>query len=313
MFVTASIGIAMTRGPSVTSEDLLRNADTALYRAKQAGRARHVMFDDGMRQADLKQLDTQGDVQRALEQEEFCLFYQPIVQLSTGRIVGAEALLRWDHPKHGLLPPGQFLPFVEEMDLVHPLNVWVLEQASLQITEWRRLLSECSDLRVWVNISARQLARPDLAEAVADVLGRSGIDPTAILLEITEQGVMRDVDSAARTLWALRSLGVGLAVDDFGTGYSSLVHLRQFPLSAVKIDRSFVEELDNNGESTAIVTAVIGLAHALGLTVVAEGIESEVQLERLRDLGCDFGQGFLFALPASAAQIAETLRENPTG
>jgi diguanylate cyclase (GGDEF)-like protein len=296
--VTVSIGIAMGR-TGMTPEELLREADTALYRAKNAGRAQHATFKETMRDSALKRLDMEEELRGGLERREFRLFYQPIVDLRSGWIAGAEALVRWEHPTRGLLAPAVFLACAEDTGLIVPISAWIIEEAALQVSEWRRILPASREPTVWVNLSARQLSRPDLAETIAETLGRTQTEAAAILLEITERGVLEDAETATRAMWSLKAIGVGLAVDDFGTGYSSLMHLREFPLDVVKIDQSFVAGLGRAPENAAIVAAVIGLAHALGLRVVAEGVETESQLAMLCDLECDFGQGFLFAPPAT--------------
>jgi diguanylate cyclase (GGDEF)-like protein len=308
--VTVSIGIAIGRA-GVLAEQLLREADTALYRAKRAGRAQNATFTDSMRVGSPEGRDVEAELRAALERREFRLFYQPIVDLRSGGIAGVEALLRWDHPTRGLLAPADFLPLAEDTALIVPIGAWVLEEAALQVSEWRRILPASCELTVWVNLSARQLSRPNLAEVVAEVLGRTGTEAAALLLEITERGEMEDAETVGRVMWSLKSTGVALAVDNFGTGHSSLMHLREFPLHAVKIDGSFVAGFGENREDAAIVTAMIGLAHALGLSVVAEGVETELQLETLRGLDCDFAQGFLFAPAVPADALTDLLRGAP--
>jgi len=307
--VTVSIGIAVGRAGALP-EELLREADTALYQAKRAGRSQHATFTERMREGSLQRLDLEGELREGLDRREFRLHYQPIVDLSSGRIAAAEALLRWEHPTRGLLAPADFLSCAEDTGLIVPMSAWILEEAALQVAGWRRIPPVAREPTVWVNLSARQVARPDLAEVVAEVLGRTGTEASALVLEITERGVMEDADSASRSMWSLEATGVRLAVDDFGTGYSSLVHLREFPLSAVKIDRSFVAGLDHDRGNAAIVKAVIDLAHALGLTVVAEGVETGSELDALRALGCDFGQGFLLAPPVAAGAFTDLLRRD---
>jgi diguanylate cyclase (GGDEF)-like protein len=307
--VTASIGIAVG-GSGGPPEELLQEADMALYQAKRAGRAQHITFTERMREDSLQRLDLEGELREAVAQHEFRLFYQPIVDLRSGRIVGGEALLRWEHPTRGLLAPADFLSCAEETGLMVPMTAWALGEAVGEVSGWRRILPASQEPTVWVNLSSQQLSWPDLAKVVAGVLARTGTHAASLLLEITERGVMEDAATASQAMTSLKSTGVRLAVDDFGTGYSSLMHLREFPLSAVKIDRSFVAGLTNDRENAAIVTAVIGLAHALGLTVVAEGVETESELEALRGLGCDLMQGFLFAPPVITEEFTDLLRRD---
>jgi len=235
---------------------------------------------------------------RALERNELKVFYQPVVDIKNFSPVGAEALLRWDHPEEGLVFPDRFIPVAEESGLIVPIGAWVLEEASKRQTLWRgqEVLSG-NDFRMEVNLSARQIDHPEIVSAVANVLDRTGISPSNLTLEITESALMRHPETAKEILLALKGLGVMLAIDDFGTGYSSLTYLRAFPLDSLKVDKSFVDEIERDDNAAAIVDAVIRLAHTLGLEVVAEGVETEGQLERLASMGCDFAQGYLFSRP----------------
>jgi diguanylate cyclase (GGDEF)-like protein/PAS domain S-box-containing protein len=307
VFATASIGIALSGGELETPETLLRNADAAMYRAKEHGRARTELFESDAHDRAVRSLRTGNDLHRALERGELRLHYQPIINLEVGRISGFEALVRWQHPERGLVGPNDFVGLAEETGLVVPIGAWVLEEACRQAELWRHA---GSDLSMSVNLSPRQLAEPSLSDDVARVLHITGIDPDAVWLEITENSLMRDAETAVRTLGSLRSLGVRLAVDDFGTGYSSMSYLKRFPVQALKVDRTFVDGLGRDSEDTVICTAVVSLAHALGLRAVAEGVETAEQLAELRTLGCELAQGFLFGRPAPAEEWGERPHEH---
>jgi diguanylate cyclase (GGDEF)-like protein/PAS domain S-box-containing protein len=304
LLVSASVGVAMF-DPEHTAAELVRDADAAMYRAKAQGRGRMQMFDATTREHELQRVHTENALRNALEHDELRVFYQPIFRLRDLQPVGVEALVRWQHPARGLLPPSEFIDVAEDSGLIVPLGAWVLAESCRQVVEWNRELPVDGPLSLSVNLSARQLGEPGLVDSVATILRDAGIDPAQvdIWLEVTETLVLRDPETAATRLAELQALGVRLAVDDFGTGYSSLSYLRRFPVSALKIDRAFVAGLGHSSEDEAIVVAMVRLAHALGLEVVAEGVESEVQLTRLRDIGCDFAQGFLLQVPLPADQL----------
>jgi EAL domain-containing protein (putative c-di-GMP-specific phosphodiesterase class I) len=306
VFVTGSVGIALSGGELETPETLLRNADAAMYRAKEHGRARTELFESDAHDQAVRHLRTGNELHRALERGELRLHYQPIVSLEAGRITGFEALVRWQHPQRGLVQPDDFVGLAEETGLVVPIGSWVLEEACRQAAQWR---DRGSELSISVNLSPRQLAEPGLTDDVARVLHLTGIDPEVLWLEITESTLMRDAETAVRTLGSLRALGVGLAVDDFGTGYSSMSYLKRFPVQALKVDRTFVDGLGRDPEDSAICTAVVTLAHALGLRAVAEGVETAEQLAELRTLGCELAQGYLFGRPAPAEEFGERPEE----
>jgi diguanylate cyclase (GGDEF)-like protein len=293
LFLTGSVGVAIGR-PSDGPEDLLRDADNAMYRAKEQGRPGYAFFDAGMRDKSRRRLQLEQELHFALERDELRLVYQPVFDTATGEAVGAEALLRWDSPR-GPISPSEFIPIAEETGLVMPIGDWVLRTACHQAAAWRREFGR--GLPVSVNIAARQLTRPGLATQVLVALGEAGAEPDDLVLEITEHGVLEDFAAAFRHLQEVRALGVRVAVDDFGTGWSSLSYLQRLPVDELKIDRSFVATLGVEGPSMAIVGALVSLAHGLSLTVVAEGVETEEQLAELRRLGCDFVQGFLLARP----------------
>jgi diguanylate cyclase (GGDEF)-like protein/PAS domain S-box-containing protein len=312
VFVGVSIGIACPDDVDVDPETLIRDADAAMYRAKDRGRARWELFDNAMRASAVDRLDIETALRRALERRELRVYYQPIIELSTGAIDGIEALLRWEHPERGLLNPDDFITVAEETGLIVPIGAWVLDQACRQVQRWQASVPTLPPLRVSVNLSGRQLGHTNLVSDVSTVLADTGIDPGLVELEITESVLMDDVEMSQETLSQLHSLGVKLVVDDFGTGYSSLSYLRRFPVDILKVDRSFIEELDEDNGDSAIVTAIITLAHTLGLTAVAEGVETAGQLSRLRELGCDRAQGFHMARPGTDHDTGELLRTTLT-
>jgi diguanylate cyclase (GGDEF)-like protein/PAS domain S-box-containing protein len=302
VFVTASVGIALSGGAADTPETLLRNADAAMYRAKELGRDRAELFDPREHRRAVDDLRTGNALHRAVERGELRVHYQPMIDLDHGSLMGFEALIRWEHPERGLVPPMEFVPLAEETGLIVPLGVWALEEACKQAVRWHEATPDAPFLSMSVNLSPRQLAEPALPNDVARVLHGTGIQPSALWLEITESTLMRDTESALSALGALRALGLHLAVDDFGSGYSSLAYLQRLPVEALKIDRSFTEGVGTRKDSTAIVDAIVSLARALHLSTVAEGIETREQLRLVRGMGCEIGQGYLFgpARPAEA-------------
>jgi diguanylate cyclase (GGDEF)-like protein/PAS domain S-box-containing protein len=304
VFLTSSIGIAMPSDVGASSESLLRDADSALNRAKDEGRARHVLFVEDYRQSAVHRLRTANDLHQALDENEFRIVYQPEVALGDGQIVAVEALVRWQHPERGLVPPVEFIPLAEETGIVVQIGAWVLEQAVRQARDWLKL---GRPLVVWVNLSARQLAQRDLVETIAGTLNRHGVPAQRLGLEITESALLEDAEHAISTLSSLRELGVRLAIDDFGTGYSSLSYLRQLPIDQLKVDRSFIEGLGIDNEAWPIVAAVTGLAKAMRLTTVAEGVETSEQVDALRQLDCDVAQGYFFTTPQRPANITRLL------
>jgi diguanylate cyclase (GGDEF)-like protein/PAS domain S-box-containing protein len=307
-FLSASIGIALALGGSERPEDLLRDADAAMYRAKERGRGCCEIFDEAMRARAQDRHEIENTLHRAVSREELRVFYQPVVSLYDGECVGVEALVRWQHPDRGLLAPREFIPLAEETGLVVPMGLWVLKAAATQAAEWQRNQREPGRFRLSVNLSGRQLHDPDLADAVHEVLDTVGLDPQTLCVEITESVLMEDADVGS--LKALKAIGVRVSVDDFGTGYSSLGYLRRFPVDEVKIDRSFVARLGTDPADAAIVAAVVSLGHALGVSVVGEGVETEAQLDELRDLGADAAQGFHFAPPQPASDLTPRLLRN---
>ncbi len=311
-FVTASIGIAVARPTGrepVDAELLIRDADAAMYRAKERGRGRCEVFDAEMRARAVRRLETERELRHAVDRNELELHYQPVIGLGSGEIVGLEALVRWRHPERGLLDPSEFVSIAEDSGLIEPIGRWVQETACRQAIGWHDLRPDHRPLDVAVNLSARQVAHRDLADSVREILARTGLDPVNLRLEVTESVLVEESASATATLEALSEIGVRLVLDDFGTGYSSLAYLNRFPFDALKIDRSFVDGLGVEQERTAIVEAVIGMARALSLDAIAEGVENEAQLSELRRLGCDFAQGHLFSRPLAPAKVTSLLHE----
>jgi diguanylate cyclase (GGDEF)-like protein len=297
VFMRTSVGIALATEPGARPEALIRDADAAMYRAKERGGGVYEVFDDQMRERAVRRMETENALHRALDRGEFVMHYQPIVQMATGALHGVEALARWEHPQRGLVMPGEFIEAAEETGLIITLGAWAFEAACRQSAAWG------GPTMMSVNLSARQCGHPDLVATFGEILRRTGADPASVCLEITETALMEDVDTSTATLSALKELGLTLALDDFGTGYSSLRALQHFPVDVVKIDRSFIAPIEHDPQEAAIVAAVISLSHALGLRTVAEGIETIAQVDRLRALGCDLAQGFYFAKPAPPDEV----------
>lgn len=308
VFLSGSIGIATNLPTTETAEDLLRYADVAMYRAKEAGPGTYRVFDPALDSRATRRLEMESALRRALDREELFVVYQPIVSLETGRISGLEALVRWQHPEWGLVGPGDFVPLAEESGLIVPIGGWVLERACAEVKEWERATGRTASLSIGINLSSRQFQDPGLEEVVRAALETSDIDPERLQLEVTESEVIQSAGKIER----LKSLGLRVAIDDFGTGYSSLSYLKSLPVDELKVDRSFVHGMGRHTEDEAIVQTVITLAESLGLGVTAEGIETEDQLDRLRELGCDRGQGFFFARPAPLEKMRELLEADPT-
>jgi diguanylate cyclase (GGDEF)-like protein/PAS domain S-box-containing protein len=311
VFASASIGIALGTGASETPEDLLRNADAALSRAKARGKNRYEVFDRAMHAEAVDRLQMETDLRRALERGELRLLFQPIVALEEGRLAGFEALLRWDHPERGTITPDLFIPLAEETGLISPVGRWVLEEGCRHLAAWDRLAPGARPF-LSINLSARQFGDADLADHVARTVAGCAVDPARVWLEITETVILENAEHVRTTLRRLKELGVQLCMDDFGTGYSSLGYLHRMELDELKIDRSFVSRMEHDPRSAQLVHAIVALAHNLGVRVVAEGVETRAQLDSLRELRCDYAQGFLFApgLPPDAADalLAEDRR-----
>ena len=307
VFCSASVGIAVGREAQAPAK-MLREADAAMYRAKERGRGRAEMFDEVMRRDAFERLRTESDLRRALERDEFRVLYQPIFDTATLRPIAVEALVRWQHPTRGVVGPVEFIPLAEETGLIAPLGRWVLEHAVAEVAGWRERFPDIP-LRVAVNVSAQQLARPEFLHEVRAALEASDLPPDRLGLEITESILIKESGSPRSTLEALREIGVKVLIDDFGTGYSSLARLKRFPLDVIKIDRSFVAGVGAEDEDTAIVAAIVEIARSLGLQVVAEGVEGEVQLQRLGELGCHAVQGYLFSGPLHGDAFASFLAD----
>jgi diguanylate cyclase (GGDEF)-like protein len=302
-FVTASIGIAMADSADRETETLIRDADAAMYRAKERGRGRFELFDDLLRERVLTRLRTETELRRALERDELRVVFQPVVDLGDGSVVAVEALVRWQHPDRGLLEPMEFIPVAEDSGLIGPLGRWVLEAACREGAALQKRFPRPDPLLLCVNTSAHQIADAAFPAEVAAIARRSGLAPGSLALEITETVLMEEAHAPVTVLAQLRDYGLRLMLDDFGTGYSSLGYLKRFPLDVVKVDRSFIAGLGRDDEDSAIVAAVISMAHTLGLTVVAEGVERDEQVDQLRRLGCDRVQGRLLARPLPAGEL----------
>ncbi len=307
--ISASVSIGIAIGSRPTAEQLLQDADLALYTAKDSGRNRAVLFEAGMQSIATERLQLELDLSRALEERQFFLRYQPILELESQRIVGVEALIRWRHPTRGVVEPDEFIPQAEETGRIVAIGRWVLGQACRQAAVWT---SQGHRLGMSVNVSACQLDHEGFAEDVRLALEESGLEPSLLTLEITETALMRDATAAARRLRAIKRLGVRVAIDDFGTGSSSLAYLRQFEVDSIKIDRSFIAAMSDSAEATAIVHTLVELSRLLGIESLAEGIEDQAHLEQLRSQRCDHGQGFLFARPLDAADVEVYLAEEET-
>jgi len=306
LFMHASIGVAVAVGARATAEELLRNADVSMYTAKNNGKNRVEVYEPRMHAAAMARLALRVDLERALERDEFFVLYQPVLQLTTRRIVGVEALLRWRHPHRGVVPPGDFVPLAEETGLIDPIGRWVLEEACRQLRTWDAMWPATA-LTMSVNVSARQLAQSGFVQDVATLVHDHRLARGRLVLELTEGVLLRDSEATLTTLRDLKRTGVRLAIDDFGTGYSSLSYLRQFPIDVIKIDRSFVASMSNGPDETALMQSILKLSDTLHLETVAEGIEDIGQLAQLRTLGADLGQGFLFAKPLAPDAIASLL------
>ena len=308
VFTTASIGIALSASGYQAADDLLRDADIAMYRAKALGKARYELFDTAMHAHAKALLELETDLRRAVEHAEFTLLYQPLVSLETGQITGFEAVVRWDHPTHGLIGPAAFIPIAEETGLIIPIGSWVLRQACRQMKTWQDRYPALADLAVSVNLSARQFAQANLVEEIDGALKETGLEPRRLRIEITESVVMENAASAMAVIDQLRALHIKIDMDDFGTGYSSLSYLQRFSLDHLKIDRSFVTDIDAAGsENAEIVRTIVTLADHLGMDTVAEGVETPGQLARLRELGCRKVQGYLFSKPVGEAEADQLL------
>jgi diguanylate cyclase (GGDEF)-like protein len=311
IFMNASIGIVIGNCEYNEPEYLLRDADTAMYRAKALGKGQYHLFDPVMHTAALERLQLETDLRRGIEQEELVVHYQPIVSLITGRISGFEALVRWRHPKRGLIPPGLFIPIAEETGLITAIGYWVLSESCHQLRTWQQQNSIDPNLFVSVNLSVKQFAQPNLLEQIDQVLEHSQLSPDCLKLEITESAIMDNHQDVATILKELRKRRILISIDDFGTGYSSLSYLHSFPVDTLKIDKSFVQRLNLTSENIGLIPVIISLAKTMNMNVIAEGIELPEQLKILRELNCGLGQGYFFAKPLPGEELINLLSLTP--
>jgi diguanylate cyclase (GGDEF)-like protein/PAS domain S-box-containing protein len=314
VFMGTSIGIAQSGDHAVTADDLLRNADLAMYKAKNGGKGQYVVFEPQMHEALMERLELEDDLRLAIDDRQFTIHYQPIVDLGSRQMLGMEARVRWNHPRYGMLPPMKFIPLAEETNLIVPLGEWILDEACRQVKRWSDQFAGSFDISVTVNISIRQFQQNELVHIVGRALENSGLKPSSLILEITESFMMQETESTIAKLHQLKKLGIRLAIDDFGTGYSSLSYLQRFPIDILKIDKSFVDKIGNGDEGRAVARAIIMMGDSLHLKTIAEGIERPEQIAALQNLGCEAGQGFHFARPLAPeamenflSQKAETL------
>ena len=305
--LTCSVGISLYPQDGVDADSLLKNAGVALYYAKCQGLNSYQFYDADLARASVEDFKLENDLRHAIEKDELELHYQPKIDLRTGQIVGMEALVRWHHPEMGMIPPAQFIPAAEISGLIIPIGAWVLRAACHQIKAWKN--SGWENIRIAVNLSAVQFRNKDLLEQISTILDETGVAADNLELEITESMIMDDIDAASSTMRLLHKLGILISIDDFGTGYSSLNHLKRFPISTVKIDRSFVRDITTDTDDAAIISAIVSMAHSMGLRVVAEGVETEAQLAYLRRLDCDDMQGYLFSPPVPHDEAEELLRK----
>lgn len=311
VFINASIGIALGNFNYNKPEHLLRDADTAMYRAKALGKGQYHIFDPAMHDAALQLLQLETDLRRAINQQEFIVHYQPIVDLSEGRIAGFEALVRWHHPQRGMVSPSLFIPVAEETGLIILIGDWVLREACHQLRLWQKEKLKGIPLFMSVNLSARQFAQLDLIEQIDRIMEETQLNPHSLKLEITESAIMDNANFAAVILQKLRDRSIQLSIDDFGTGYSSLSYLHSFPVNTLKVDQSFVQRIDGKPENLGLIPAIMSIAQTMGMSVIAEGIETTQQLTQLRTLGCNFGQGYLFSKPMDAERVINLIASNP--
>jgi diguanylate cyclase (GGDEF)-like protein len=312
VFATGSIGIAVGSAEYERPEQILRDADTAMYQAKSHGRANFAVFEQGMHIHAVERLRLETDLRRAVERNEFVVFYQPIMSLKTNAVSGYEALVRWQHPDRGLLNPGDFLPMAEETGMIVTIDRIVLREACRQMQEWLLQYPDNSLAFISVNLSNKQFAQPDLVECVSRILQETGLDPAALKLEITENVIIENPEETASMLSRLKALGVRLYIDDFGTGYSALSYLHRLPIDGLKIDRSFIKRMGDHGENQQVVKTIMMLARDMNINVIAEGLETARQLEQIKALHCEYVQGYFFSKPVGSGQ-ARSFLESPPG
>ena len=311
VFINASIGIVIGHDSYEQPEYLLRDADTAMYRAKASGKAAYRLFEPSMHNSAVTLLELETDLRLAIEQDEFIVFYQPIIDLKTGKISSFEALIRWQHPKQDLISPNNFIPLAEETDLIIEIGQKILSKACRQLSLWRQQSVIDDSVTISINLSVRQLTQLDLIDKIDAILVQTGLNPKKLRLEITESSIIANAQDTTTILQNLRKRGIQVSIDDFGTGYSSLSYLQSLPVDSLKIDRSFVQSMTGNPESLGLVPLIIDMAHAMGMSVIAEGIETAQQLAQLRNLQCDFGQGYLFATPLRAQEAISLIVDAP--
>ncbi|MCC5608638.1 EAL domain-containing protein [Nostoc sp. CHAB 5834] len=311
VFMNVSIGISWGNKDYERPEYLLRDADTAMYRAKAQGRAKYHVFNPAMHQEAIQLLELENDLRRAVERQEFLVYYQPIVSLATGRISGFEALVRWQHPIRGLVSPIEFIPVAEETGLINAINIWVLQSACRQLSIWQHHPVTPEPLTMSVNLSARLFSQPNLVDQIDRIIYEYNINSAYLELEITESVIMENSDAIAIILQQLKQRKIKLIMDDFGTGYSSLSYLHSFPLNALKIDKSFVKRMQENKENMGLVPAMISIANSMGMSAIAEGVETQEQLAQLRTLNCNFAQGYLFSKPLEEQLVTKLLAAAP--
>lgn len=312
IFTSACIGIALNSKGYSQAEDLLRDAETALHRAKKEGPGRFEIFDPSMHEQAMRLLRLETELRRAIDRQELRLHYQPIVSIETRKIKGFEALLRWQHPEHVLLRPADFMPVAEETDLIIPITQWAIQQACKQLVEWRDQFAGRSLPEVSVNLTSKCFSKKNLFREITRVISENKLEPSAFVIEITEDQLMENPETASTILKELSDFGIKVSIDDFGTGYSSLSYLASFPIHTLKIDRSFIARLNGGGKNLSIVRSIISLGQNLGLEVIAEGVETEAQLEHLRRLQCPYAQGYYFSPPIEAELIAWFIARLPS-
>jgi diguanylate cyclase (GGDEF)-like protein len=311
IFITTSAGIAIYPFDGADVDTLLKNADTAMYHAKSQGKNNFRFYEQQMNAAALERLSLENDLHRALERQELLLYYQPQRDIRSGKIVGLEALIRWQHPEMGMIPPDEFIPLAEETGLIIPIGEWALATACAQNSSWQA--EGIPPIRMAVNISTHQLRQQDLRRSIVRILEETGLPPQYLELELTESIMMQNIDANIKLIHELKDMGLRFTIDDFGTGYSSFIYLKQLPMEAIKIDRSFVRDITSNADDAAIVTAIIAMSHSLKLRVVAEGVETEGQLALLQEKGCDVLQGYLLSRPMPAEETSRFLRAQQVG
>ena len=302
VFTDACIGISICNSNYEEAEDILRDADIAMYHAKDKTKE-CIVFDQAMHTRAMTLLQLETDLRCAIDRDELSVYYQPIVDLATMKLIGFEALMRWNHPQRGIIPPNEFIPVAEETGLIVPMTLWILQRSCSQMVEWQQRAPDNASLMISVNLSGKHFAHSDIVEQIRRVLLETNIKASSVKLEITESAVMENAETAIALLKNLRSLGLQLSIDDFGTGYSSLSYLHRFPIDMLKVDRSFVGTMEDGTENGEIVRTVIALGKTLGLSIVAEGIETQDQLCQLQSVDCDLGQGYLFSKPIEADAV----------